>query len=309
MAPAKAKDGTPLATLACPNPECGNFNKFGAGNLSVAERMGKGKALRRLYCQTCGHRFSERRGSLLEYAKLPADTVVRIIKCLGHGCSVQATADICQVAAGTVRRLLRRAGKRAGDFHQLQLERLQQPPEAVELDERHGRGRRKQPHLKPPAGLLAALVEKIRDAAGKVIRVRARRLFGPLGQVRRRLRQLHIGQEVNTAHVERINGTMRNQQARLGRRTRSGSRLEQALAWWLWLWRELYHWTRLHASLRRRSEAMAMGLAKKLWTVRQYVDYPVHVSDRQRERWAEQRQELLTSALDDGKPKKPLPTS
>jgi len=52
--------------------------------------MGKDKAIRRLYCKSCGTRFSERQGSLMEYAKLPESTVVRIIKCLGYGCSIEA---------------------------------------------------------------------------------------------------------------------------------------------------------------------------------------------------------------------------
>ena len=87
----------PLSFFSCPNPDCAHVNRFDAGNLSVAERMGKNKAIRRLYCKTCGARFSEREGSLLQYRKLPVCDVARIIKCLGHGCSVEATADICEV--------------------------------------------------------------------------------------------------------------------------------------------------------------------------------------------------------------------
>ena len=101
--------------------------------------MGKDKAIRRLYCNVCHQRFSERKGSLMAYSKLPQPAVVRIIKCLGHGCSIEATADICEVDARTVQRLLERAGKRAEDFHQLQLDPLQEPLDAVQMDELHGR--------------------------------------------------------------------------------------------------------------------------------------------------------------------------
>ena len=128
-----------LATFACPNPNCSHFNRFDAGNLSVVEWTGKHKHIRRLYCSMCRHRFSERQGTLLRYTKLPEETVVRIIKCLGHGCSVEATADICDVDPRTVERLLEQSGRRAEDFHRLQLERLDAPPEAVQLDELHGR--------------------------------------------------------------------------------------------------------------------------------------------------------------------------
>jgi transposase-like protein len=128
-----------LAGLACPNPDCCDCNRFGAGNLSVVEWTGKHKHIRRLYCSTCGHRFSERQGTLLRYTKLPEETVVRVVKCLGHGCSIAAAADICEVDPRTVARLLEQAGRRAADFHELQRERLAEPPEVVQLDELHGR--------------------------------------------------------------------------------------------------------------------------------------------------------------------------
>jgi transposase-like protein len=133
------RPGGSLAAFACPNPDCSHFNRFGAGNLSVVEWTGKHKHIRRLYCSACKHRFTERQGTLLRYCKLPEQTVVRIVKCLGHGCSVEATADICEVDPRTVERLLEQAGRRAEDFHRLQLDRLQAPPEAVQLDELHGR--------------------------------------------------------------------------------------------------------------------------------------------------------------------------
>ena len=135
-----AKEGVhDLAMFACPNPDCDRFNQFNVGNLCVVEWMGKGKSIRRLYCNHCQHRFSERQGSLMQYTKLPEATVARIIKCLGHGCSLEATADICQVDGRSVQRMLERAGQRAEDFHWSQLQPLEQPPEAVELDELHGR--------------------------------------------------------------------------------------------------------------------------------------------------------------------------
>ena len=138
-----AKDGPiqelPLSFFACPNCDCADFNRFAADNLSVCERMGKNKAIRRLYCRTCGARFSERQGSLMQDTKLPEAAVVRIVKCLGHGCSVEATADICEVDARTIQRLLEKAGKRAADFHRLQLEKIDKPIEAVQMDELHGK--------------------------------------------------------------------------------------------------------------------------------------------------------------------------
>lgn len=138
----RAKDGPaelPLSFFACPHSDCANFNRFGANNLSVCEQMGKGKAIRRLYCKTCGHRFSERKGSLMEGTKLPEEAIIRIVKCLAHGNGVEATADICEVDPRSVQRILEKAGPRAEAFHQLQLEQRDQTLEAVQLDELHGR--------------------------------------------------------------------------------------------------------------------------------------------------------------------------
>lgn len=133
------KDELPLDRFACPNGDCAMFNCFGAGNLSVVERMGKDKAIRRLYCKGCGCRFSERQGSLMRYTHLPTETVQRVVKCLTYGNSIQATADICDIDPRSVSRILEQGGKRAEDFHALQLEKLERPPEVVELDELHAK--------------------------------------------------------------------------------------------------------------------------------------------------------------------------
>lgn len=162
-AAASAADAS-LAAFACPNEDCPDFNRCAAGNLSVCERMGKNKHIRRLYCHTCQHRFSERQGTLLQDTKLPEDTVVRIVKCLVHGCSIEAAADICEVATGTVAKLLEKAGRRAEDFHRLQLEKLPAPPEVVELDELHGRAA---PAKKGATMLLAKLAARCAGVAAR----------------------------------------------------------------------------------------------------------------------------------------------
>jgi transposase-like protein len=156
--------GDDLTGFACPNEDCLDFNRFAAGNLRVCERMGKDHRIRRLYCCTCGHRFSERQGSLMARSKLPEETVVRIVKCLGYGCSVEATADICEVDPRTVGLLLSKAGPRAEAFHCLQLERLAEPIQAVEIDELHA------PVAGPKKGrnpMLALLANLVGDGAAR----------------------------------------------------------------------------------------------------------------------------------------------
>ena len=156
-----------LTGFACPNEDCCDFNRFAAGNLSVCERMGKDHRIRRLYCKSCGHRFSEREGSLMAKTKLPEETVVRIIKCLVHGCSIEATADICEVTPRTVESLLKKAGRRAEDFHRLQLEKITQPLEVVELDELHGRS---VPTKKGAPAKLAQLPRELASVAARAAR-------------------------------------------------------------------------------------------------------------------------------------------
>lgn len=172
-----------------------------------------------------------------------------------------------------------------------------------------GRGRKRHPVLKPPPGLWVGVVRKIRDATGNLIGVKRRALFGGLKRIRQRIAKLGIGEEINTSHIERLNGTMRGQQTRLARRTRNRSRGDNWLQWALWLWRDMYNWTRRHCSLDGESPAMMLGLTDRVWSVLEYIWYPVHVSELQREDWSEQRKTALESALDRYKRKKPLPTS
>lgn len=174
---------------------------------------------------------------------------------------------------------------------------------------RHTRGRRKHPDLKPPPGLLAGIVSKLRDATGNLVRVKRRRLFGRLKDIRRSIEQLGLGHDINTAHIERINGTIRTQQTRLARRTRNLSRADAWLERALSLWRDWYHWIHVHASLAGRTPAMAMGLADHPWTALEYVHYPVHAGQLQRAIPSETLENLLTNGSSRQKHPIPLPTS
>jgi len=98
-------------------------------------------------------------------------------------------------------------------------------------------------------------------------------------------------------------------QPRLIRRTRAGSHLEEMLQYSIWLWRDLYNWTRVHYSLPDEIPAMALCLTDEVWTILKYILYPVHVSDLQRAYWAEQRYSVLGSAVGIYKRNKALPIS
>jgi IS1 family transposase len=176
---------------------------------------------------------------------------------------------------------------------------------------KRGRGRLKHPDLKAPPGLWVGVVDKVRTATGRLLRVKTRALFGPgKRKITRLIQRLKLGRQINTAHIERLNGTLRTQQqARLGRRTRNFSRRSGALQWTLWLWRDLYNWIHPHGSLDGRTPAMALGLTTTPWSVPQYVRQVVHVGDLTRQIWAEERGSWLTSALAARNRRKRLPTS
>jgi len=174
---------------------------------------------------------------------------------------------------------------------------------------KNGRGRFKHPRLKPPANLQVGVVKKLRDKRGNLLKVSSKALFGKKKEIVKRIQDLGIGQKINTSHLERLNGTIRGQQARLARRTRNGSHLEEMLQYSVWLWRDLYNWTRVHYSLLDETPAMALSLASEVWTVLRYILYPVHVSDLQRWDWAEQRSSVLESAVEVYKRNKALPIS
>ena len=174
---------------------------------------------------------------------------------------------------------------------------------------RNGRGRFKHPGLKPAADLQVGVVKKIRDDRGNLLKVSSKVLFGKKKEIIKRIQKLGIGRKINTSHIERLNGTIRGQQARLIRRTRAGSHLEDMLQYSIWLWRDLYNWTRVHYSLLDETPAMALGLADEVWTVLKYILYPVHVCELMHIDWAERRNSVLESAIDLYKRNKNLPIS
>lgn len=137
----RAGGGEDLSLFSCPNPECIHFGVFGAGNLRVCERNGKRKRLRRLYCRGCRTRFSELRGSLMEYTHFPDEKIVLILKCLTWGNSVEATADIAGADPRTVQRIVEKGGERAKRFHDRQAREIL--TKQAQVDEVHSKAGKK----------------------------------------------------------------------------------------------------------------------------------------------------------------------
>jgi hypothetical protein len=85
---------------------------------------------------------------------------------------------------------------------------------------------------------------------------------------------------LNTAFIERLNGTFRSRLAVLGRRTRCAARRATTVARGMYLVGTVYNFCCEHSSLtteagRRQSPAMAAGLTDHIWTVGELLHYRV----------------------------------
>src|SRR5262244_4498982 len=87
------------------------------GKLWVDQWMGKEKNIRLLRCGYCRTTFSERQGTALEEARLPAAEVEKIVMHLQEGCGIRRTARLTGHARSTVGRYAVVAGAHARAVH------------------------------------------------------------------------------------------------------------------------------------------------------------------------------------------------
>jgi len=74
-----------VSDLCCVNTNCADAGKRGQGNLRFESWIGRAKDIRFVRCATCRWRFSERKGTPLFRAKLPAQEVEAIARHLMEG--------------------------------------------------------------------------------------------------------------------------------------------------------------------------------------------------------------------------------
>jgi transposase-like protein len=70
-----------------------------------------------VFCRTCKARFSERKGTVLEQARLPDDKVLAVLKHIQEGCGTRATSRLLDVDKDTVTRYVAVAGTHAKKLH------------------------------------------------------------------------------------------------------------------------------------------------------------------------------------------------
>jgi hypothetical protein len=143
-------------------------------------------------------------------------------------------------------------------------------------------GRPKAPYQAPPSGLIYATVTKRREK-GRVAEVGTRVVFGTIAAVLLALGLSKVSRAINTAFVERENGTDRHRNARKARKTYRFSkdwRFHEAVTY-LTLYASNFCWpVRTLADpddqgrIRKRSPAMAAGLTDHVWSMAEWLSRP-----------------------------------
>jgi IS1 family transposase len=141
-----------------------------------------------------------------------------------------------------------------------------------------------------PQLLYAQVIKTVRRR--RLVRVRHRVVFGTLAAVAQVLST--CGWQINTAFIERLNLSMRQHVAAIGRRVTTLCKHEDSVRQQLALYQVYYHFCLPHASLRvplprllptngtgsatqwrPRPPAMAAGLTERVWTLREVLRFRV----------------------------------
>ena len=143
-------------------------------------------------------------------------------------------------------------------------------------------GRPKAPYRAAPPGLNYAVVTKRRDK-GRVVEIGTRVVFGAVAAVLLALGLSQVSRAVNTAFVERQNGTDRHRNARKARKTYRFSkdwRYHEAVTY-LSLYSYNFCWPVRTLALKddegrrvERSPAMAAGLTDHVWSISEWLSRP-----------------------------------
>ena len=152
------------------------------------------------------------------------------------------------------------------------------------IPERTGQpGRPAAPYKVAPEGLNYATVHKTREK-GRVVEIDFRVIFGTLATVQAALALSQVSKAINTAFVERQNGTDRNRNARKVRKSYCFSKdweVHQAVTYFTmysynfcWPVRTLRQRESEDAPWQDRTPAMAAGLTDLVWKLDEWLAFP-----------------------------------
>src|SRR6266581_4034543 len=257
----------------CPNLDCVARGHIGQGTI-----VSHGKARARYRCKSCGKTFSAQVGTMFEGLRKPktlivivvsltrdrrlADRLLRHVRaCCQPMCALLVCTDGWNAYPGSIRRAFREKVK-----------------EIV------GRGRA---CLRVWPQLCIAVVIK-RTEKKRVVEITRKMVQGTLAQAQALLSASDGGTVLNTAFIERLNGTIRQRLASLTRKCRHAARRLAALESGMWLLGCTYNLCWPHHELSRRAAkaqgvrgevpvtpAMASGLTDHVWSVKELLSYRV----------------------------------
>jgi len=143
-------------------------------------------------------------------------------------------------------------------------------------------GRPQQPYKIPPPGLPYATVHKTREK-GRVTKIDSRVIFGTVATVMAALALSTVSTAINTAFVERHNGTDRNRNGRKVRKTYCFSKdwqVHEAVTYFT-MYSYNFCWPvrtlRVQAAdgtWQQQTPAMTAGLTDHVWSLGEWLTYP-----------------------------------
>ena len=133
--------------------------------------------------------------------------------------------------------------------------------------------------------ILVGIINKHRQNK-RLVQVTREMLVGGITRAVEILQETCTGNTLNTAFIERFNGTLRERLATFTRRCRHAAHRHERLAAGMWLVGSLYNWCVPHRQLSRReafaqgrrgevllTPAMASGLTDHVWSVHELLSY------------------------------------
>ncbi len=155
--------------------------------------------------------------------------------------------------------------------------------ETVTLPRTGRPGRPKGPYQTPSASLVYATVEKVRKK-GRVVEILTRVVFGTMAAVAAALMGSRVSRSINTSLIERQHLTDRHHNARKSRRTYRFSKdwhyHEAANYFIMYSYNFCWPVRTLREPVgggpyRKRTPAMAAGLTAHVWSITEWISFPV----------------------------------
>jgi transposase-like protein len=121
-----------LSNHWCPRKDCRDFGKTGEGNIIIKEKYGKEERYL-LKCRTCGHCFSETRGTAFFCLHAPREEVLGVLAMLPEKGSIRGLSRATHHSQNTISSWMKVAGEHCREVNDYFLQDLQL--ERVQVDE------------------------------------------------------------------------------------------------------------------------------------------------------------------------------